>query len=72
MSTYLRIAHLGIGVYSEAWEISAIEATRLGIANAKGGPGCYFAAEPGEDIFDAIRRQASAWFGPNGESPCSR
>ncbi len=51
------------------WEISDTEALRIGVSNARNGPGTYFPAKPGEDIFDAIKRQADGWFGPNGESP---
>lgn len=67
MRHYLRLDENGkaLGV----WRISSTEAVRLGISNPQQGPGCYFRAEPSEDVFAAIRRGADGWFGPNGESP---
>lgn len=67
MRHYLRVD--GEGKALGVWRISATEAVRLGVSNPHQGPGCYFRAEPGEDIFAAIRRGADGWFGPNGESP---
>lgn len=67
MRHYLRVD--GDGKALGVWRISATEAVRLGVNNPQHGPGCYFRAEPGEDIFAAIRRGADGWFGPNGESP---
>lgn len=67
MRHYLRID--GDGKALGVWRISDGEAVRLGISNPQQGPGCYFSADPGEDIFAAIRRCANGWFGPSGESP---
>jgi hypothetical protein len=47
------------------WEIRPDEAVRIDV---RGGPGTRFKAEPGQEIFDAIRRQADSWFGPDGEN----
>jgi hypothetical protein len=51
------------------WEITPHEAVRVGVSNARSGSGTFFKAERGEEIIDAIRRQADGWFGPNGENP---
>lgn len=67
MSHYLRVD--GEGKSLGVWEITETEATRIGVSNPRQGPGCYFKAEQGEAIFDAIRRGASDWFGPGGENP---
>lgn len=53
----------------QAWEITETEAIRIGVANPRQNPGCYFQANDGEDIFTAIKRNANGWFGSNGESP---
>jgi hypothetical protein len=71
MSYYVREVHGDNGVTTQAWEITEMEAVRLGVTNARQGPGCYYIAHPGEDIFDAIRRQ-TPWFAPNGENPFHR
>lgn len=70
MPYFLRIDHDGkaLGI----WKITKTEAVRIGVANPRTGPGSYFRAETGEEIFDAIRRQATSWFGPNGENPFHR
>lgn len=67
MRHYLRID--GDGTALGVWRISVTEAVRLGFSNPQQRPGCYFRAEPGEDVFAAIRRGADGWFGPSGESP---
>jgi hypothetical protein len=56
----------------QIWEISDAKAVCLSVTNARHGPGTYFEAENGEDIFDAIRRQASGFFPPSGENPFTR
>jgi hypothetical protein len=38
-------------------------ATRMGVTSPEVGPGTFFRAEPGENIWDCIRRQTS-WFDP--------
>ncbi|MDN7176637.1 hypothetical protein M0D69_01080 [Caballeronia sp. SEWSISQ10-4 2] len=53
---------------SQVWEIENDVAVRIGVTNAEQSPGCYFRAEPGESIWDALRRQ-TPWFEPNGECP---
>lgn len=69
MSYYIRVAETLNGPHVETWDIDEHAATRLGVPNPQQGPGSYFRAEPGEDIWDAIRRQASSWFEPNGACP---
>jgi hypothetical protein len=44
------------------WRIDESEAIMIGVENAENGPGTHFRANPGEPIFDAIRRQATSWF----------
>ncbi|CAH0356985.1 hypothetical protein SPH9361_04634 [Sphingobium sp. CECT 9361] len=67
MAYFLRIDHNGkaLGI----WEITTTEAVRIDVTNPRTGPGSYFRAETGEEIFEAIRRQATSWFAPNGENP---
>lgn len=55
--------------HPQVWKIDDRKATRVGVSNPEGGAGTYFEADPGETIWDAIRRQATGWFGANGESP---
>jgi hypothetical protein len=66
MSYYLRLLD---GFSPQVWWIDDNEARRVGIGDPKQGIGTYFKAEPGEAIRDAIYRQASGFFGPNGEWP---
>src|SRR5690242_18583909 len=51
----------------QVWWIADDEAYRVGVGDPKQGFGTYFRAEPGENIKDAIYRQASGFFGPNRE-----
>jgi hypothetical protein len=53
---------------SQVWKIEDDVAIRIGVSNPEQSPGCYFKAEPGESIWDALRRQ-TPWFEPNGECP---
>ena len=66
MSYYLRTADVAL---SQVWWIDDTEARRIGVGDAKLIIGGYFKADPGENIWDAIYRQASGFFGPNGENP---
>jgi hypothetical protein len=53
----------------QTWEVGPTKAILLGVANPEDGIGSCFKALPGEEIFAAIHRQATGWFGPNGETP---
>jgi len=53
---------------SQVWKIENGVAIRIGVPNPENTPGCYFKAEPGESIWDSIRRQ-TPWFEPSGECP---
>lgn len=66
MSYYLRIGQDGrsLGV----WKIGDDAAIRIGVANAKHGPGTYFEAATGQSIWEAIR-QSTPWFEPDGQNP---
>jgi hypothetical protein len=64
MSYHLRIPE---GFPPQVWWIDETEARRIGVGDPKQGLGTYFKAEPSETIRDAIYRQASGYFGPNGE-----
>lgn len=66
MSYYLRILQFAS---PQVWWIGDSEAYRVGVGDPKPRIGEYFRAEPGEDIWDALRRQAAGFFGPNGENP---
>ncbi len=53
----------------QIWKIEDDEAELLGVSNPKFGPGSYFKANPGETVWDAIRRQATGWLEPEGHNP---
>lgn len=53
---------------SQVWKIENDVAVRIGVTNAELSPGCCFRAEPGETIWEAIRRQ-TPWFEPDGKCP---
>ncbi|MDE1985770.1 MAG: hypothetical protein KGJ28_04460 [Alphaproteobacteria bacterium] len=52
----------------QVWKIDDQTAVRLGVTNPERGAGTYYKAEPGETIWDAIRR-CTPWFQPHGENP---
>jgi hypothetical protein len=68
MSYYLRVVSTGNGSSTEVWKVADDIAVRVGITNPEGGPGTYFKAEPGETIWDAIRRM-TPWFERDGKCP---
>ena len=51
----------------QVWKIENDIAIRLGITNPEGGPGSYYKASPGEDIWDCMRR-STPWF-EGGSNP---
>lgn len=53
----------------QIWQFDNDLAVLVGVTNPEQTPGGSFRAQPGEPILDAIRRQATGWFGLNGESP---
>jgi hypothetical protein len=66
MAYYLRQVP---GIPVQIWKIDDVVAVRLGITNAELGGGSYFKADPGETVWDTMKRQASAWFEPAGSEP---
>jgi hypothetical protein len=66
MSYYIRQPE---GIPPQIWKIDEAVAVRLGVTNPENEPGSYFKADPGETIWDTMRRQASAWFEPLGTQP---
>lgn len=48
----------------QIWLFDAQTATQMGVSNPETGAGTFFRAEPGEDIWDCIRRQ-TPWLGPD-------
>ncbi|NIJ49473.1 hypothetical protein [Rhizomicrobium electricum] len=52
----------------QVWKIESDTAALLGVANPECCPGGYFKAQPGETIWDAIKR-GTPWFEPAGENP---
>ena len=48
----------------QVWLFDAQTATRMGVTNPESGPGSFFRAEPGESIWDSIRRQ-TPWLNPD-------
>jgi hypothetical protein len=67
MTYYIRSFLTPSGSSTQVWKIDDSTAVRVGITNPEGGPGTYFRAEPGESIWDALRRM-TPWFEP-GECP---
>jgi hypothetical protein len=57
------------GIPAQIWKIDDAVAVRLGVTNPEGGPGSYFKADPGETVWDTMKRLASAWFEPAGSEP---
>jgi hypothetical protein len=53
----------------QIWKIEDVVAVRLGVTNPEGEPGSYFKADPGETVWDTMKRQASSWFEPTGSEP---
>ena len=49
------------GYGPQVWKIEGDTAVRLGITNPEGGPGSYYRANPGEDIWDCLKR-CTPWF----------
>jgi hypothetical protein len=69
MSYYIRIfSNLNQTTSSQVWKIDVDKAVRVGVGNAEQSPGSFFKAEPGEIIWDALRRQ-TPWFEPDGQNP---
>ncbi|MGE0280187.1 MAG: hypothetical protein AB7P20_06185 [Rhizobiaceae bacterium] len=68
MSYYLRVAQTLDRTDTQVWNIESGRAVRVGVSNAENGAGTYFKAEPGETIWDAIRRM-TPWFEPDGKCP---
>ena len=68
MSYYFRADANGLML--GVWQIRGDIAVRIDVTGAENrSPGTYFQAEPGETIWETIRRQASAWFEPDGRCP---
>jgi hypothetical protein len=67
MDYYIRRLETQSGSSTQVWKINDRVAVRVGITNPENGPGSYFRADPGEDIWDALRRM-TPWF-ENGECP---
>lgn len=69
MDYYIRIySNLDTTTSSQVWKIDNHIAVRVGVANAEQGPGSFFKADPGETIWDALRRQ-TPWFESDGQNP---
>lgn len=68
MSYYIRTFTTLNKESSQVWKIENDIAVLIGVTNAEHSPGAFFKAEPGESIWDALRRK-TAWFEPNGECP---
>lgn len=66
MSYYLRIVQ---GAPMQVWQIGNGVAVRVGVTNPETGLGTCFKAGPGETIWEAIKRNASGWFPPDGSNP---
>jgi len=68
MTYYIRLAPTQNGSSPQVWKIDDCTAVRVGVSNPEGGPGTYFRAEPGESIWDALRRM-TPWFEPDATCP---
>jgi hypothetical protein len=52
------------------WKVDRDIAVRIDVTGAENrSPGTYFETEQGSTIWETIRRQASAWFEPDGQCP---
>ncbi|MDR3449513.1 MAG: hypothetical protein P4M15_07190 [Alphaproteobacteria bacterium] len=72
MPYYLReFIGLNLRVERQVWKIDEEAAFVIGMPNPLNGIGTYFCAQPGEAIWDAIKRQTS-WFEPSGNNPFQR
>jgi hypothetical protein len=68
MSYHLRVVVTQSGSSTQVWKIEDDIAVRVGITNPEQGVGTYFRADPGETIWDALRRM-TPWFEPDGQCP---
>ena len=72
MGYYLRVVSTLDAPFAEirpqVWKIENDIAVRVGVTNPEAGPGTHFKAEPGERIWEAIRRM-TPWFEPYGQCP---
>lgn len=66
------VRHPGDGTGLQPWRIADGKAMRSDLTNADQGPGSYFAAESGETVWDAIRRQTSWLEGQTDTGPFVR
>lgn len=71
MSYYLRKVQVSHSSSIQVWKIEHDVAVHIGVSNPESTPGCYFKANPGETIWDAIRR-TTPWFAPDGKCPFHR
>jgi hypothetical protein len=68
MSYYIRTLEVPQGVQGfQVWKIESDTAFRLGVMNPERGPN-YFRAEPGETIWDTLKR-STPWWEPDGACP---
>lgn len=68
MSYYLRMFSYPDRTITQVWNIEDDRATLLGVASPEQGVGSFYKADPGETIWEAIRRM-TPWFEPDGENP---
>lgn len=61
MNYYIRRFQTQSGSSTQVWKIDDRAAVRVGVTNPESGPGTYFQAEPGEGIWNALRRM-TPWF----------
>jgi hypothetical protein len=57
------------GAPAQIWKIDDAVAVRLGVPNPESAPWLYFKAEPGETVWDTMRRQVPFWFEPPNKQP---
>ena len=67
MPFYVRLAPDGTSLGT--WKVDETEAIKLGVSDARNGPGTYFKAGPGESVWDAMRRLATSWLEAEGHLP---
>lgn len=66
------IRDLSPGQGRQLWQITDRTATRVGVTNPEGGAGTYFAANPGETIWQCLRRSTPWLDGLEEHSPFNR
>ena len=66
------VRDVGLGQGHQLWRLTDATATRVGVTNPEAGAGTYFAADPGESIWECLRRSTSWLEGLEGAGQFKR